>query len=1089
MDDLDAIAERVTAFDKKDKDWDFGTPEATARQLPALMSVDPDGGVKAALRHRLPADALGDVPGTMKDAYGRELRLEQERDRFQGAQESGYGFVARRSLPVASAIFNRNEEQDYADAARRFREGTPEEGDYAKIAGHERLQQIEKERSVGESVGSAVAHVPAILLEGAGAGKALHLGGKALGALGRAVRGVPAAAPVVGAAAAPAEQASRLARAGRYAGRVAATTPLMPSMYLAEAGRRAAQNGGQWDDKANIVPAYAMGMATVAVLGSLQKFVTTGSFARQAAGKTLVGMGEQQAVDASAQAFSDAVLDKAWKVETGYGLAGDVFRAAQGRDNNAVKHALSQAAVFGIFSAMHARGPRDKAVEKGAEIPADLAAELAKMRASGFEAMADRVAADFAAAAEKVQQAEQGPTREAAEEAFKDVAEPLKPVAEKIKSGLPTAEDLAARLGTTPDRALAALSRGDPAVARFVREAPEPVRTKAPTPDPVAVEPVPDAPVPIDHLAVLGEAGLREFSKRSGWSLTAPDAILKRASGSRSDTARLDAFAKKRTQTPPTFDPKPADKSSGVIRREARRKLLDDMAGNVERAAEAERAALNDLVIETGLGARRGEQPAGTVPERTQVIDFGDRYLRLDYTPGDKTLQINFADKAFESGSYERIPERVRSGTVGLARTILGVAKAARAKGLAVEYKAEGERHAAYSGPLARAGYELRAVTPAPEGAPAYDRLPQYRWEPADPAKAAGRRQWKAPKLVEASKPAPTPPTLDPTAGKPEGWLRAYQEALAAGETPGMARKSADQFAADPEFDPAPPPDPAANPFAPSRGVREAVAAGLRDSPNLTPEQRVEYGAKMTAVLDTMPEAARREVAWGAEEFVFVEDVDVLASRVRQRVESRGREMTPDDQATLRDLEEKLDAGMSAAGIVWGGVVVVNGGRKRPAGGRHGGVYDADAVYAHELGHVLDGVEWNMSSSPEWRAAYRAEIDAAGEAPLSDYARTSPSEGFAEFSRLLYASKVGTAQIRAEFPMASAFFAERGWFPAERGGQLRSAPEVFTGRVGQPDSPDHADMTGGKSAPPTLDPAPSRLEQMKAAQAKRGEVT
>jgi hypothetical protein len=80
--------------------------------------------------------------------------------------------------------------------------------------------------------------------------------------------------------------------------------------------------------------------------------------------------------------------------------------------------------------------------------------------------------------------------------------------------------------------------------------------------------------------------------------------------------------------------------------------------------------------------------------------------------------------------------------------------------------------------------------------------------------------------------------------------------------------------------------------------------------------------------------------------------------------------------------------------------------------------------YSHEMGHVIDG--WpKISQQTPWLAAWLTEIrspDAElGEAepPLSDYAMTSASEGFAEFTRLLV-TKPEVAQKK--FPKCCAVF-------------------------------------------------------------------
>jgi hypothetical protein len=55
--------------------------------------------------------------------------------------------------------------------------------------------------------------------------------------------------------------------------------------------------------------------------------------------------------------------------------------------------------------------------------------------------------------------------------------------------------------------------------------------------------------------------------------------------------------------------------------------------------------------------------------------------------------------------------------------------------------------------------------------------------------------------------------------------------------------------------------------------------------------------------------------------------------------------------------------------------------------------------YAHELGHALDGPRRDISSTPDWNAAWRAEI-----APSSRFpnARRDPHEAWAWFAEQVY---------------------------------------------------------------------------------------
>jgi hypothetical protein len=105
---------------------------------------------------------------------------------------------------------------------------------------------------------------------------------------------------------------------------------------------------------------------------------------------------------------------------------------------------------------------------------------------------------------------------------------------------------------------------------------------------------------------------------------------------------------------------------------------------------------------------------------------------------------------------------------------------------------------------------------------------------------------------------------------------------------------------------------------------------------------------------------------------------------------------------------------------------------------------ESDAhVTAHELGHVIDGPKFEYSMSKEWRRAWIKEIGAGPDAlpfgakwlskfskvkdtPLTEYAKTHPSEGFAEFSRLLHASNVSHGTIEKTFPRCLAFWRSKG---------------------------------------------------------------
>jgi hypothetical protein len=102
-------------------------------------------------------------------------------------------------------------------------------------------------------------------------------------------------------------------------------------------------------------------------------------------------------------------------------------------------------------------------------------------------------------------------------------------------------------------------------------------------------------------------------------------------------------------------------------------------------------------------------------------------------------------------------------------------------------------------------------------------------------------------------------------------------------------------------------------------------------------------------------------------------------------------------------------------------------------------------AYAHEFGHAIDGPKHEYSNSKEWQEAWAKEIgDNRGNDPkmipslgigkdgkhtLTGYATTSPAEGFAEFSRLLYGHQVSIDRAEKRFPGCVAFFRSKGLLP------------------------------------------------------------
>jgi hypothetical protein len=646
----------VTSFAPRAKIELFENPEMNAFGVASGLFRDPDTVGKAALSARMKwedvAPAFGDKADQFEQAYTQDLNLEQARDRYRGAQETDAGFAARRMVPLGSAIVGLRLEDRYKNAVENLKAGKAKDDDFDVIAQHERFKEIDKERDALRGVASGLAHIPAILGEGAVAGRALglaarsKLGGRILGLSAKAGE-----AGVVGTGEALAK-ASLGVRAGQTGARLAATTAAMPSMYLEEAGRRAAERGGDWTDAANFAPAYGMGMATVAVLGSMQKFINEGSVAKQIVGKTALGMGEQAVVDTSAQIFSDRVLSKAYQLDTGYGLVGDLVKAHKGEKTDVLKHALTQATVFGVFSAIHV-GKHKGAEAKALEIPSALADAVREAKERGYE--------------------------NAPEDLVREAGEFLSSVNEGVKTGAVTAESVREQIKADPDNPLNAMKQKaadilkeivdrstlDDALTRTqqrdaearLRAAPEQPdfsrglrmrpgelepsasRTRGATPDPEGVEPVPDAPVPPDPVAVLGEDGVRAVAKRFALSGKKIETLLDKIAASPSARAVLNArvaakLAETTRPTAPEVDvstPRPETAPEAPPAAEAV-KPAESPAEGVERPVEVAGRRFTDKEIADEL---RQTESFVRDPKNVEFVKYavGELTKRADAAP------------------------------------------------------------------------------------------------------------------------------------------------------------------------------------------------------------------------------------------------------------------------------------------------------------------------------------------------------------------------------------------------------------------------------------------------------------------------
>ncbi len=96
--------------------------------------------------------------------------------------------------------------------------------------------------------------------------------------------------------------------------------------------------------------------------------------------------------------------------------------------------------------------------------------------------------------------------------------------------------------------------------------------------------------------------------------------------------------------------------------------------------------------------------------------------------------------------------------------------------------------------------------------------------------------------------------------------------------------------------------------------------------------------------------------------------------------------------------------------------------------GNFGG--EIDRVYAHELGHAIDGPGFELSGSREWQRLWDEEIRREKNPPLSHYANKSKVEAFAEFCAAVYHGGADLDEVARRLPGCAQFFKERELWPS-----------------------------------------------------------
>lgn len=194
--------------------------------------------------------------------------------------------------------------------------------------------------------------------------------------------------------------------------------------------------------------------------------------------------------------------------------------------------------------------------------------------------------------------------------------------------------------------------------------------------------------------------------------------------------------------------------------------------------------------------------------------------------------------------------------------------------------------------------------------------------------------------------------------------------------------------------------------------------------------QAASYRRSLERVLSTMPQQLLDLISGSVKEIRYFGSIPALAKGIRDNFEASPVSVQIAAIATL--------AATGGAYALKDGILFLDGGMRQSYPGMAAEMIRASvgsqnsAGYAYLLGKAV--AQQFLSSDPLVRSAW-LQIWASSHQRLSELASLSPESGFAEFIRLLYASKVATGDIERQFPMAAQFFKAQGLWPTEETGR------------------------------------------------------
>ncbi len=232
-----------------------------------------------------------------------------------------------------------------------------------------------------------------------------------------------------------------------------------------------------------------------------------------------------------------------------------------------------------------------------------------------------------------------------------------------------------------------------------------------------------------------------------------------------------------------------------------------------------------------------------------------------------------------------------------------------------------------------------------------------------------------------------------------------------------------------------------ANPHA-EKAIAE-MQASIDGSAHLSPEQKAYYGKSVREVVGRMtPKMLERFTANVKGAPHFAANPEAVKAYLVSVAEKVGK------PEVVEKMKKATNTGGAYIRRGASGSFVLDGDRPTKTGKF---VEDSAAsVYAHEFAHAIDGARKELSTSPAWQEAFRGELQ---KGKLTKYAGTDPTEGFAEFGRLILGGKFAHADIEKAFPASFAYWKSQGLLdgaPEQKtapGGGKPVVPELFSSKI------------------------------------------